>query len=94
MMTTRLLISQSDLAFQRRLPNPAHGLERHMRRIIAAGEPAAIAGREPAATLVFGTLPPGGGANLTTLTHLGGGSDPPSKKFNTLWGGGLTPLAV
>ena len=27
---------------------------------------------------VFGPLPPGGGANLTTLTHLGGGSDPPS----------------
>ena len=36
---------------------------------------------------VFGSLPPGGDANLTTLTHLGGGSDPPSKKFNTLGGG-------
>ena len=45
-------------------------------------------------TWVLGTLPPGGGANLRTLTHLGGGVDPPSKKFNTLGAGGLTPLTV
>ena len=55
-------------------------------------EPEAASAREPRgraalAYRVFGTLPPGGGANLTTLTHLGGGSDPPSKKFNTLGGG-------
>ena len=43
--------------------------------------------QSPGRHWVFGTLPPGGGATLTTLTHLGGGSDPPSKKFNTLGGG-------
>ena len=32
-------------------------------------------------------LPPGGGATLRTLTHLGGGSDPLAFS-STLWGGG------
>ena len=36
---------------------------------------------------VFGPLPPGGGATLTTLTHLGGGLTPLAKS-STLWGGG------
>jgi hypothetical protein len=36
---------------------------------------------------VIGTLLPGGGATLRTLTSLGGGSDPPSKKFTPLGGG-------
>ena len=32
--------------------------------------------REAGKVWVFGPLPPGGGANLTTLTHLGGGLTP------------------
>ena len=36
---------------------------------------------------VIGPLPPGGGATLRTLGMLGGGSDPPSKKFTPLGGG-------
>ena len=36
---------------------------------------------------VIGPLLPGGGANLRTFAMLGGGSDPPSKKFTTLGGG-------
>jgi len=35
---------------------------------------------------VIGPLLPGGGANLRTFPMLGGGSDPPSKKFTTLGG--------
>ena len=33
----------------------------------------------------------GGDANLRTFAMLGGGSDPPSKKFTPLVGGGLDP---
>ena len=35
----------------------------------------------------IGPLLSGGGANLRTFAMLGGGSDPPSKKFTPLGGG-------
>jgi hypothetical protein len=51
----------------------------------APGGPGA-ARRTPRTSRVIGTLLPGGGANLRTFAMLGGGSDPPSKKFTTLGG--------
>ena len=38
----------------------------------------------PPSAWVFGPLPPGGGATLTTLTHLGGGGLTPLAESSTL----------
>jgi hypothetical protein len=60
----------------------------HHRRILwNQRSEAAYAAGCPSPGMGIGTLLPGGGANLRMLKRLGGGSDPPSKKFTPLGGG-------